>query len=481
MSAGKTDKPADAASPMVGAAETRRTVTDGTELAPGKVSFGVALRFWLRLGLISFGGPAGQIAIMHRELVEQKRWISERRFLHALNYCMLLPGPEAQQLATYIGWLLHRTWGGIVAGVLFVLPSLLILIGLSWIYLRFGDLPLVAGLFYGIKPAVAAIVLHAVWRIGGKTLKHPSKAPLLWAIALLSFIALAFLKLPFPWVIGAAALAGWLGARYAPGQFAIGGNGHGGAAARGAAALIDDDTPAPDHTRFSKGRLARVLLIGALLWLLPMAALLLTLGWDATLTQMGWFFTKAALLTFGGAYAVLPYVYQGAVEHYQWLSGPQMIDGLALGETTPGPLIMVVAFVGFLGGWSKQVLGPDLLFAGAALAATLVTWFTFLPSFLFILAGGPLVESTHGKMAFTAPLTAITAAVVGVIASLGLFFLSHVVLTAKVTETAALLATVDWFALGLVLAALLGLTRWRAGVITVILLAALAGWLHHLF
>ncbi len=447
--------------------------------APTAVSFGEAFRFWLRLGLISFGGPAGQIAIMHRELVEQKRWISERRFLHALNYCMLLPGPEAQQLATYIGWLLHRTWGGIVAGALFVLPSLLILIGLSWIYVRFGDVPLVAGLFYGIKPAVAAIVLHAVWRIGSKILKHPSEVPLLWAIAMLSFVALAYFRLPFPWVIGAAALTGWLGARYTPSQFLASGDGHTGGSVRPAAALIDDDTPTPDHALFSRTRLVKVLLVGALLWLLPMALLLLTQGWDGTLTQMGWFFTKAALLTFGGAYAVLPYVYQGAVEHYQWLTGPQMIDGLALGETTPGPLIMVVAFVGFLGGWSKQVLGPDMLFTGAAAAAMLVTWFTFLPSFLFILAGGPLVESTHGRISFTAPLTAITAAVVGVIASLGLFFLTHVVLRAEPVGSGFSLASVDGFALGLVLIALLALTRLRVGVIPVILAAALAGWLHH--
>jgi chromate transporter len=302
------------------------------------------------LGFISFGGPAGQIAIMHRELVEQRRWISEKRFLHALNYCMLLPGPEAQQLATYIGWLMHRTWGGIVAGTLFVLPSLFILIALSWAYVAFGNVPWVAGLFYGIKPAVAAIVLQAVQRIGSKTLKTPTRAPVLWAIALLSFVAIAFLKIPFPWVVLGAALTGWIGSRVAPAQFASGG-GHGAGLASSHPALIGDDTPTPPHARFNKKRLAQVLAAGALLWLLPMAALLAWQDWDVsqanTLAQMGWFFTKAALLTFGGAYAVLPYVYQGAVEHFHWLTGPQMIDGLALGETTPGPLIMVVAFVGF--------------------------------------------------------------------------------------------------------------------------------------
>ncbi|MEO7390577.1 MAG: chromate efflux transporter [Ramlibacter sp.] len=440
------------------------------------ISFGEAFRFWLKLGFISFGGPAGQIAVMHRELVEQKRWISERRFLHALNYCMLLPGPEAQQLATYIGWLMHRTWGGIVAGGLFVLPSLFILVGLSWVYVVFGEVGWVAGLFYGIKPAVAAIVLQAVWRIGSRTLKSPRKVPLLWTIAILSFVAIAGLHVPFPWVVGAAALAGALGGKYLPGQFAAG-SGHGGSQGEGpghaaGTYVIDDETPTPLHARFSKSRLAAVVAVGALLWSLPMGLLVAVQGWDATLTQMGWFFTKAALLTFGGAYAVLPYVYQGAVEHFHWLSGPQMIDGLALGETTPGPLIMVVAFVAFVGGWARQVLGPDMLFTGAALAATVVTWFTFLPSFLFILAGGPLVESTHGNLKFTAPLTAITAAVVGVIASLALFFLAHIALVA---QAGAAGPQVDWAALALAALAALALLRFKIGVISVIVGCALAG------
>lgn len=442
--------------------------------APARVPFGEALKFWLRLGFISFGGPAGQIAIMHRELVEQKRWISERRFLHALNYCMVLPGPEAQQLATYIGWLMHRTWGGIVAGGLFVLPSLLILIALSWVYVVFGQVDWVAGLFYGIKPAVAAIVLHALWRIGSRTLRHPAKTPILWAIALGSFVAIAWLHVAFPWIVLAAAVIGWLGARVAPAQFAAGpahaGGQAGTAAAPGARFLIDDATPTPAHARFSKGRLAKVLAAGALLWLLPMGLLVAAQGWDGTLAQMGWFFTKAALLTFGGAYAVLPYVYQGAVESYQWLTGPQMIDGLALGETTPGPLIMVVAFVGFVGGWTRQVLGPEALFLGAALAATVVTWFTFLPSFLFILAGGPVVESTHGQLHFTAPLTAITAAVVGVIGSLGLFFLAHI---ARAAPTPGF--GVDLVALTIAAAASVALFRFKAGVIPVIAGSAFVG------
>ena len=438
-----------------------------------------ALKFWLRLGFISFGGPAGQIAIMHRELVEEKRWISESRFLHALNYCMLLPGPEAQQLATYIGWLMHRTWGGVVAGALFVLPSLFILIGLSWVYVAFGSVPWVAGLLYGIKPAVAALVVQAVHRIGSKTLKKPVVAPVLWAVAAMSFVAVAWLDVPFPAVVLAAALTGWLGQRWVPQQFAAGG-GHGAAKSGASAAapdkprfVIDDATPTPPHARFSKSRLANVLLAGAVLWLLPMAVLMAWQGCSGALTQMGWFFTKAAMLTFGGAYAVLPYVYQGGVEQFGWLTGTQMMDGLALGETTPGPLIMVVAFVGFLGGWGKQVLGPDALFLGAALAATVVTWFTFLPSFIFILAGGPLVESTHGKLQFTAPLTAITAAVVGVIASLALFFIAHIAY--KTGAAGPVTSRVDVAALALALTAAIALLRYKVGVMPVIASCALAG------
>jgi chromate transporter len=434
-----------------------------------RVSFAEAFRFWLKLGFISFGGPAGQIAVMHRELVDEKRWISERRFLHALNYCMVLPGPEAQQLATYIGWLMHRTWGGIVAGGLFVLPSLFILILLSWIYVAFGHVPWIAAIFYGIKPAVSAIVLQAVWRIGSRTLKDPRKVPLPWALALLSFVSLAFLHLPFPAVVLTAGVVGAVAGKYWPSQVAVGGGHAAQAKAHEAATyLIDDDTPTPPHATFRRMRLAKVVVVGLLLWAIPMASLVAWQGWDSTLAQMGGFFTKAALLTFGGGYAVLPYVYQGAVEHYQWLTPLQMIDGLALGETTPGPLIMVVCFVGFVGGWTQQVLGPDLLFTGAALAATLVTWFTFLPSFLFILAGGPIVEATHGNLKFTAPLTAITAAVVGVIASLALFFLVHI---ARPVPG----GPIDWAALVIAAAAAVTLLRYKAGVISVIAACAAAG------
>ena len=431
---------------------------------PSPVDFAEAFWFWLKLGFISFGGPAGQIAIMHSELVERRRWISEKRFLHALNYCMLLPGPEAQQLATYIGWLMHRTWGGIVAGGLFVLPSLFILIALSWIYLRFGDVPLVAGVFLGIKPAVTALVLHAAHRIGTRALKNYW----MWGIAAAAFVAIFAFDAPFPAIVLAAALIGHFGARLAPQVFALGG-GHGSAKATYGPALIDDDTPTPAHARFSRSHLARVLIVGFGMWLAVMAVLAATQGLQSTLAQMGWFFTKAAMLTFGGAYAVLPYVYQGAVEQHQWLSGAQMIDGLALGETTPGPLIMVVTFVGFVGGWTKQVLGPDALFLGAALAATVVTFVTFLPSFVFILAGGPLVETTHGKLGFTAPLSAITAAVVGVILNLALFFAYHVLWPKGFS------GPFDAISLTITLAAAVALFRFKVGVIPLLGACAAAG------
>jgi chromate transporter len=384
------------------------------------VSFWQAFMFWLKLGFVSFGGPAGQIALMHEELVVRRKWLSEKRFLHALNYCMLLPGPEAQQLATYIGWLMHKTRGGIAAGVLFVLPSLFFLIGLSWIYVAYGQVTWVAGLFYGIKPAVAAIVLQAAYRIGSRVLQNN----LLWAIAAASFVAIFALNVPFPLIVLAAALIGFVGGRLSANSFQVGG-GHGAASQSSGSAIIDDDTPTPSHAIFTWKRLWQVLLAAAVLWLVPMGVLVLQFGWDHTFTQMSWFFTKAALLTFGGAYAVLPYVFQAAVEQFGWVTVTQMMDGLALGETTPGPLIMVVAFVGFVGAYAQALLGPDSLFLAGALAATLVTWFTFLPSFVFILAGGPFVESTHNDLKFTAPLTAITAAVVGVILNLALFFGYH--------------------------------------------------------
>ncbi|AEG70461.1 chromate efflux transporter [Ralstonia solanacearum] len=432
--------------------------------APPAPTRAEAFRYWLKLGFISFGGPAGQIAIMHEELVERRRWISEARFLHALNYCMVLPGPEAQQLATYIGWLMHRTWGGVVAGGLFVLPSLLVLIALSYIYARFGQVPAVAGVLYGIKPAVTAIVVSAAWRIGSRALRNAW----LWSIAAAAFVAIFAFAVPFPAIVLAAALIGIAGGRLSPRTFQTGA-GHAGHAARGAPALIDDDTPTPPHARFTWRYFARVLLFFLLLWTVLIGALAWRFGWHGALTQMGVFFTQAALLTFGGAYAVLPYVFQGAVEHYHWLTAPQMIDGLALGETTPGPLIMVVAFVGYLGGWSAAAFGPDAPAASAALGATVATVFTFLPSFLFILLGGPFVESTHGNLRFTAPLSAITAAVVGVIVNLAVFFAVHVLWPdgwgGHFDGVSALIG----------LAAGVALFRFRVGVIPVIVGCGAAG------
>jgi chromate transporter len=428
---------------------------------------GEAFRFWLKLGFIGFGGPAGQIAIMHQELVEKRRWISERRFLHALNYCMVLPGPEAQQLATYVGWLMHRTLGGVIAGGLFVLPSLFILIALSWIYVVFGNVPLIAGILYGIKPAVTAIVLFAGYRIGSRALKNAA----LLGIAAAAFAAIFALHFPFPLIVLGAAATGWLGGRVAPSKFEAGG-GHGGADKSFGLALIDDGTPTPEHARFGWARFARVLVCGLALWGTVMGVIVAQQGWGASLAQMGWFFTKAALLTFGGAYAVLPYVFQGAVEHYGWLTTPQMIDGLALGETTPGPLIMVVAFVGFVGGWSALPLGPEQQFLGAALAASLVTYFTFLPSFIFILLGGPLVETTHRQPRITAPLTAITAAIVGVILNLAVFFAYHVL------WPDGFAGAFEWPLLLLGLAAGVALFRYRAGVVATILTCGAAGLLY---
>jgi chromate transporter len=440
-----------------------------TSTTPVSVSFGQAFIYWLKLGFISFGGPAGQISIMHHDLVEKNRWISEKRFLHALNYCMVLPGPEAQQLATYIGWLMHRTWGGIVAGVLFVLPSFFILTGLAWVYMAYGSVPAVAGALYGIKPAVVAIVLLAAYRIGSRALKNQ----VLWAIAALAFIAIFVLNLPFPLIVAVAALIGHFGGRLIPQYFKVGG-GHGASKKDYGAAFIDDDTPMPAHAKFSLAKMVRIAAVGIGIWLVAMSVLIALYGWDAAFTQMAWFFTKAALLTFGGAYAVLPYVYQGAVEHYHWLTLVQMIDGLALGETTPGPLIMVVTFVGFVGGWISQVFGIDAIFASAFVAASIVTFFTFLPSFILIFMGAPFIETTHGNLKFTAPLSAITAAVVGVILNLALFFAYHV-FWPKGLEGA-----VDWFSIALTGLAMLAVFRFKVNVIAVILACGALGMLFKL-
>ena len=427
-----------------------------------------AYAFWLKLGFVSFGGPAGQIAIMHRELVERRRWMSERRFLHALNYCMVLPGPEAQQLATYLGWLLHGTAGGVVAGALFVLPSLAILVALTWIYVVYGGVPVVAGILAGVKPVVVAIVVHAAWRIGSRTLKHPA----LWAIGVAAFVALRVFDAPFPAIVVAAAIAGAALARWRPAAVARGG-GHAKAGhADIGPAVVDDDTPPPPHARFSRRRTAQVVASFVALWAAAIAALAALAGSASTPVDMAWFFTKAALVTFGGAYAVLPYVVQGAVERYGWLTAVQMIDGLALGETTPGPLIMVVAFVGFVGGWTHAGAADPALAAIAG--ACVATLFTFLPSFLFILAGAPIVEATHGDIRVTGPLTGITAAVVGVIASLAVYFGGHVLWPAGLVASAPWRG-LDPFAVAVMAAAAVALFRLKAGIIPLVAAGALAG------
>jgi len=410
------------------------------------VSLAEASRFWFQLGWVSFGGPAGQIALLHRELVDRRRWLSERRYLHALNYCMLLPGPEAMQLATYLGWLMHGVPGGLIAGGLFIIPSVFVLTALASVYALWGQLPLLASVFAVLKPAVLAIVLMAAWRIGRRTLH----TPLLVALAIAGFLAMAAFKFPYPVVVITAGLIGLGAARWRP-NLLVASKPHGAGSSDPnqdrPGALHDDDSASPDHARFSKRRLAMTLLVWALALLLPLAALAIAGGWSGTLALMARFFTRVALLSFGGAYAVLPYVAQGAVEQFGWLSAPQMLDGLALGETTPGPLIMVVAFVGFMGGWNQSIaagLSPWPL----ALAAVLVTvWFIFLPSFGFILAGAPLVEASRGDLRFGAPLSAITAVVVGVIASLALFFAGPVLWPAGAFNPwAALVVAVALFA-----------------------------------
>jgi chromate transporter len=422
-------------------------------------SFAEAFRFWCKLGWISFGGPAGQIAIMQTELVERKRWIGQGRFLHALSYCMLLPGPEATQLAIYVGWLLHKTRGGIVAGVLFVLPSVFILWTLSYVYLAFGHVPWIAAVFYGLKPAVTAIVLAAVVRIGRKALRDLVH----WGIAAVAFVAIFFLGLPFPAIVLGAGLVGLVGGELWPERFR-GGGGHGASVEQ---SVLGDEQEAPAHTRPHLGRSVRVLVICGVLWAGPTILAGAVLGWRSTLFQEGLFFSKAAAVTFGGAYAVLPYVAQQAVVHFGWLRPGQMLDGLGLAETTPGPLIMVVQFVGFVGAWQNPGgLAPVL---AATLGALLTTWVTFAPCFLWIFLGGPYLEQLRGNRRLTSALSAITAAVVGVVLNLAVWFGLQVFFPRH--------GAIDWFALGLSALALAGLLRWRWNVIVVVAAGGLGGLL----
>ena len=426
------------------------------QTAPPPPSFKEFFLYWLKLGFISFGGPAGQISMMHQELVEKKRWISEHRFLHALNFCMLLPGPEAIQLAIYISWLMHGVAGAIVAGILFFMPAFLLLSMLASIYLEWGDVPLVQGLFYGIKPAVVAVVLFAAWRIGSRALKNE----LLWGMAALAFVAVFTLGIGFPWIVLAAATLGAVGGKLMPEKFTSGG-GHGASSKKYGPAVIDDDSPTPAHAKFSWLKTGVTLFVFVLIWLVA----ILAVRGEQTLADMGIFFTKAAFLTIGGAYAVLPYVYQGGVELYGWLSGAQMMDGLALGETTPGPLIMVVTWVGYMGGVAKQVFAHPVA-AGLAGAGT-ATFFTFLPSFLLILVGGPVVEATRNELRFTAPLTGVTAAVVGVILNLAVFFAWHT-FWPQGTMAAPFTQPFEWFPVLVAIGAFLALWRYKIDIMKVI-------------
>ncbi len=435
-------------------------------------SFAQALRVWLRVALLSFGGPAGQIAVMHRILVEEQRWVSESRFLHALNFCMLLPGPEAQQLATYIGWLMHRTWGGIMAGGLFVLPGMIAIMGLSYVYAAYGNVGLVAALFFGLKAAVLAIVLHAIVRIGRRALSNR----LLVAIAALSFIGIFVLGVPFPAIVLAAGVVGLAGGRLGwlppPATEATDPN------AADGAALLGEGLPA--QTRPSVTRALAIGAVWLLLWLVPVAAILLTLGADSVYANIATFFSKMALVTFGGAYAVLAYVAQQAVDGYGWLAPGEMLDGLGMAETTPGPLIMVVQFVGFMAAYRDP--GPLAPALAGTLGGLLTTWVTFTPCFLWIFLGAPFIETLRGNRALSGALAMITAAVVGVILNLALWFAIHTLFRQTVTVGISGLqlelpvpASVDPWAVILAAAALIAVFRYRLGTLPLLGAAAVAG------
>jgi len=447
----------------ISAAPVKKTADQHVAAEPSAIahpSFREAFRFWVKLGFISFGGPTGQIAIMQTELVEKRKWIGQSRFLHALNFCMLLPGPEAQQLATYIGWLLHKTWGGIVAGAFFVIPSIFILWALSFIYAAYGNVPWIAAIFYGLKPAVMAIVGVAVIRIGRKALKNE----VMWTIAGLAFVAIFFFKAPFPLIILSAGLIGFLGGLFWQAKFHPAGGGK----TIGENSVLGDDTESPSHTNPSWRRAVRVTIVWLALWFGPTIAVGIWKGWDHTLFKEGVFFSKAAVVTFGGAYAVLPYVTQQALFHYGWLKQGQMMDGLGLAETTPGPLIMVLQFVGFMGGWNHpQGLSPIV---AATVGAFLTTWVTFTPCFLWIFLGGPYIERLRGNMRLTAALSAITAAVVGVVLNLAVWFAMNALFPRN--------HTLDWFAFALSAVAFLGMLKWKWDVVPVVIGSGLLGLIY---
>ena len=432
-----------------------------------------AIRVWLRVAMLSFGGPAGQIAVMHRILVEEKRWISESRFLHALNYCMLLPGPEAQQLATYVGWLMHRTLGGIIAGGLFIIPGIVAIMALSYVYAGYGNVPVIVALFFGLKAAVLAIVLEAVFRIGKRALKNN----VMIAFAAAAFVGIFFFNVPFPIIVFSAAIIGFVAGLMGLAEFEANA-GH--AADKGKPAVVDDmlGEGIPEHTRPTVARALAVSAIWLALWLIPVIALLVTLGRGNVFSEIAVFFSKMAVVTFGGAYAVLAYVAQQAVENYGWLKPGEMLDGLGMAETTPGPLIMVLQFVGFMAAYRDPgSLAP--MMAGT-LGGLLATWVTFTPCFLWIFLGAPFVETLRGNKALNAALSAITAAVVGVVLNLAIWFAIHSVFRETVpvhafplSFDAPRLASVDWLALALTIAAAVAIFRFKIGMIAT--LAACCG------
>lgn len=452
--------------------DTRATQADGADAGHG-ISFNEAFRVWLRVAVLSFGGPAGQIAVMHRILVEEKNWISEGRFLHALNYCMLLPGPEAQQLATYIGWLMHRTAGGLMAGGLFILPGIIAIMGLSYVYAAFGNVSFVEALFFGLKAAVLAIVVEAVVRVGKRALKNR----IMIALAAIAFVAIFFFAVPFPIIIIAAGLIGYAGARSGRPEFAPAGHGHG-----GSSAAIDSmlGEAVPDHVRPDLARAVRVGAIWLALWLVPVIALLAAFGEANVFSQIALFFSKMALVTFGGAYAVLAYVAQQAVEHYHWLKPHEMLDGLGMAETTPGPLIMVLQFVGFMAAYrDPSGLSPML---AATLGGLLATWVTFTPCFLWIFVGAPYIERLRGNVGLAGALSAITAAVVGVILNLSIWFALHTLFRETAPVHAfpfafdrPVLTSVDVPALVLAIAAATAIFRFKLGMLTVLAGSCAAG------
>ncbi|MGF6307272.1 chromate transporter [Bradyrhizobium sp. i1.8.4] len=443
----------------------------GLEHAHG-ISFNEALLVWMRVAILSFGGPAGQIAVMHRILVEEKNWISEGRFLHALNYCMLLPGPEAQQLATYIGWLLHRTLGGIVAGGLFILPGIFAIMGLSYIYASYGNVGFFEALFFGLKAAVLAIVIQAVVRVGKRALRNR----VMIALAAIAFVAIFFFAVPFPLIIGAAAIVGFVGARLGRPEFAA--IEHGGKNSAAIDSMLGDGVP--DHIRPNASRTLRVGALWLALWLIPVFGLLVTLGSNDVFSQIAIFFSKMAMVTFGGAYAVLAYVAQQAAEYYHWVSPREMLDGLGMAETTPGPLIMVVQFVGFMAAFREASGLPPML--AAALGGLLATWVTFTPCFLWIFVGAPYIEALRGNKALAGALSAITAAVVGVILNLSIWFALHTLFRQTfpvhgfgLSFDAPVPASIDWPALALSIAAATAIFRFHAGMLGVLAASCITG------